>query len=265
MSPLSVSSYNYHHYDSTEYVSAMFESYVYKNSEDLGLKHTDFNPSGCYLWGYDDATQAKSGAPLPTDAEKLKLKRVPSDIRQQYLDHNEQMKKYQEYVTSKFQLQLPPPVVGQPIPKYPDIRHALRYHNHSLVCDALQVPWDGSTLNSHAAPPLLSYIQHSGVGKSDKQFVEPLLPQLRHADICENKYLHLLDMNYMVHDFRFICNTMTPHTRTIFVDMGGSLLFHGGDNPAIHLVDSYKKFGIQFDHVFAYEMTPFTPDQTKSI
>jgi hypothetical protein len=279
-SPLSLSSYIYQYYYNTEYVPSSFESYVHQNADDLGLKHTSFEPSGCYLWGYDDATQANSGSPLPTEEEKEKLKRVPTDIRQQYLDHNEQMKKYQAYISNEFQLKLPPYVVvnaknGETSSaatttttsekQYSDVRHALRYYNHSLVCDALQVPWGGSTLNSHSTTTLLSHIEHAGGGKSDKQFLEPLLPQLRHADLCISKPAHLLDMHYMVHDFRYICNTMTPHTRTIFVDMGGSLLFHGGNNPAIVLADLYKQFGIRFDHVYAYEMTSFTPDQTKSI
>jgi hypothetical protein len=48
--------------------------------------------------------------------------------------------------------------------------------------------------------------------------------------------------------------------------MGGSLLFHGGtDNPAIAVTSLYHQFGIQFDHVYAYEMTPFTPNQTEKL
>jgi hypothetical protein len=271
-SPLSLSSYNYQQYHKTEYVPAFFEHYVHQNAESLGLKHTSFNPSGCYLWGYNDTILASSGAPLPNEAEKMQLQRVPSNIQEEYLNHIQHMRQYQDFILKEFQLRLPTIVTGKLDGKsiasennYSDIRHALRYYNHSLVCNSLLVPWGGSALNSRATTRLLSHIKHLGNSKSDKQFLEPLLPQLRHADICVNKKAHMMDMKYMVHDFRFICNTMTPHTRTILVDMGGSLIFHKGQNPIIVLSDLYKKFGIHFDHVYAYEMTPFTPNQTKTL
>ena len=261
-SSLALSYDSYQYYDSSKYVPAPFEDYVYRNSELLGLTSKSFCPSGCYLWGYDGNPEG------PSDEEKEHLQRVPDDVRKQYLEHVAQMDQYQDFIANKFKLSLPP-YLGTGTSKerkYSDLRHALRHYNHSVVCDPLQVPWGGSTMKSTTS--LLSHIQHTAASgsQSDIQFVEPLLPQLRHYGLCLDKNRYLMDMKYMVHDFRYICNRLTPHSRTIFVDMGGSLLFHGGtSNPAITIANLYEQFGIMFDHVYAFEMTPFTPDQVKMI
>jgi hypothetical protein len=40
------------------------------------------------------------------------------------------------------------------------------------------------------------------------------------------------------------------------------LLYHGGGvKPTLYLLDVYKRFGFRFDHVYAYEMAPTTPDR----
>lgn len=90
-------------------------------------------------------------------------------------------------------------------------------------------------------------------------FVEPLLPPLRHPEFCFS-HKHLLDLNYIVHDFSAMCRALTPNSRIVLVDMGASLMFHGGaDSPAVYLTHIYRKFGLPFDHIYAFEITPTAP------
>lgn len=276
------SSYIYSTYQSHEYVASTIEAYVHDHAEYLGLHQTTFRPSGCYLWGYDKETLRNNGAPQISAEEQQQMHVVPSDVKEQYFQYTKEMNRFQDYISNDFSLHLPPVVdrdvhssdsttdTQQP---YSDVRQALRHYNHSVVCDALDVSWNGAKLASTSVDKtslqLLSHIQYTGQdgrSVSEKQFLEPLLPQLRHTDICENKGKYLMDMKYMVHDFRYMCRRMTPHSRTIFIDMGGSLLFHSGTaNPAIYVATLYQQFGIVFDHVYAFEMTPFSPEQTKTL
>ena len=89
--------------------------------------------------------------------------------------------------------------------------------------------------------------------------LEPLLPPLRHPKFCHDKSM-LMEMSYMVHDFHAMCLKLKPHARTVFVDMGASLDFHGSsDMPAMYILNLYRKFGFHFDHIYAYEVTPKAP------
>lgn len=79
--------------------------------------------------------------------------------------------------------------------------------------------------------------------------------------LLNGKYKNLLSLEYLVHDFYSICKTLKPRTRTIFVDMGASLAYHSSqDSPAVYINKIYRKFGIHFDHIYAYEITPTKPE-----
>lgn len=44
---------------------------------------------------------------------------------------------------------------------------------------------------------------------------------------------YVMNMDYLVHDFYSMCKTLKRHSRTVFIDMGASLVFHGAhDSPA---------------------------------
>jgi len=86
--------------------------------------------------------------------------------------------------------------------------------------------------------------------------LEPLLPPLRHPRFCQS-HRYLMTMSYMVHDFHAMCVQLKPFARTIFVDMGASLDFHGASEmPAMYVLNLYNKFGFYFDHIYAYEVKP---------
>ncbi|OEU07111.1 hypothetical protein FRACYDRAFT_251850 [Fragilariopsis cylindrus CCMP1102] len=118
---------------------------------------------------------------------------------------------------------------------------------------------------------------------SDGIYMEPFLPPLRSPELCYNEqkhgqehdestaldYHHLLDMDYLIHDFVNICKKrIHKYSRTIFIDMGASLQYHIDDHsskelelpPTLQLLNLYSKFGIQFDHIYGYEYTIMDPN-----
>lgn len=126
----------------------------------------------------------------------------------------------------------------------------------------------------------------SGIFKSNQLsfsplvgYMEPLLPPLRHPLLCYdnpniyNYYLganRLLDLSYLVHHFGALCRQLRPDSRIVLIDMGASLQFHDSYSskamPAVYLTEIFQKFGMPFDHIYAYEITPTEPDiMVKSI
>lgn len=97
------------------------------------------------------------------------------------------------------------------------------------------------------------------LSRTRKGLVEPLLTPMRHPMYCFNR-MRLMDMKYMVHDFEAICRNLKPDARTVLIDMGASLDFHKGDVPIYYLLDLYKKFGITFDHIYAFELKKKDPE-----
>jgi hypothetical protein len=94
-------------------------------------------------------------------------------------------------------------------------------------------------------------------------YAEPLIPPLRHPEFCFEGYKHLMTMSYMIHDWPVMCRRLTPFSRTIFIDMGASLEFHSQSDitPAVYILEMYKKFGFQFDHIYAFEVTEQDPSK----
>ena len=132
-----------------------------------------------------------------------------------------------------------------------DLRHHLD-DGEEDVCQTVELHEDG-LMGIFNKSKQLSY--------SSSGYVEPLLPPLRHPEFCTSKR-YLLDLSYMVHDFGAMCRKMKPTSRTILVDMGASLLFHGKESsPAIYLTQLYTKFGFPFDHIYAYEIKPTPPER----
>ncbi|EEH50850.1 uncharacterized protein MICPUCDRAFT_54821 [Micromonas pusilla CCMP1545] len=64
-----------------------------------------------------------------------------------------------------------------------------------------------------------------------------------------------MNTEYLVHDFKTLCSKLSRTSRTVFVDLGASLVFHTGEPPTLSLIKLYQKFGFYFDHIYAYELT----------
>lgn len=87
------------------------------------------------------------------------------------------------------------------------------------------------------------------------------LYHLRKSTLKTSFIKNLMSLDYLIHDFHSICKRLRRHTRTVFVDMGASLAYHHRiDSPAVYINKIYRKFGIHFDHIYAYEITPTKPE-----
>ena len=143
------------------------------------------------------------------------------------------------------------------IPLQEDIRTMISRSGES-ACENLRLRDEQNKTSNPFSSNQLSY--SSSVGG-----LEPLLPPLRHPSVCEKGHSLIMDLSYMVHDFPAMCKTLKSTSRTVFVDMGASLDFHGAqDMPAMYILNLYKKFGFYFDHIYAYEVTPKEPSQVFS-
>jgi hypothetical protein len=137
----------------------------------------------------------------------------------------------------------------------PDVRRIVE--DDPTVCDTLQLHPDG--WSGLFPSGQLSETTRMGM-------VEPLFAPMRHPGICEdptNKdQPRMLSLDYMVHDFAAICRTLTRTSRTVLIDMGASLDFHGHHaSPAVYLTNMYHRFGMPFDHIYSYEVKPTVPDK----
>ena len=138
-----------------------------------------------------------------------------------------------------------------------DLRRQLHHDgsNQDQVCAQVELHPDG----------LLEGIFPSGqLSRTRSGYIEPLFPPMRHPMFCWRKFKRLLDLSYLVHDFGTMCRRrLHRHSRTVLIDMGASLSFHGNNQmaPPIYLINMYRKFGFPFDHIYAYEITPTEPAQ----
>lgn len=129
----------------------------------------------------------------------------------------------------------------------------IRYHlNGEDVCQQLELHENG--LPSLFPSGQLSYTRAG--------WVEPLLPQMRHPDMCLHGFLqNHMRLDYMVHDFGAMCRKLKPMSRTVFVDMGASLSFHGSQlSPPLFIMKLFGRFGMPFDHVYAFEIKRADPN-----
>ena len=95
---------------------------------------------------------------------------------------------------------------------------------------------------------------------SKSGYVEPITPPMRHHSICKDLSNNGARMDYLVHDFEAMCHSLKPTSKIILIDMGASLKFGGKDQPLIHLLDQYEKFGFTFDHIYGFEITEIDPE-----
>jgi len=108
---------------------------------------------------------------------------------------------------------------------------------------------------------LLSYLPKHG-------YMEPLLPPLRHPDMClpgNNFGDYMGSMGFMIEDFGHICrNVLKKTTRTVFLDLGATYNFNSDEidknSPAIRTIEKYRRNGIHFDHIYAYEIMKWDTD-----
>ena len=140
--------------------------------------------------------------------------------------------------------------------KIPNILKTIKENsqNQNDVCKKLRLHPDG--LQGLFPSNQLSY--------SKLGYIEPLTPPMRSHQFCLDEE-YLLTIDYLVHDFEAMCQMLRPTSRIILIDMGASLDFHGTNIPIIELMTLYEKFGFQFEHIYAFEVTPTEPDHVYQI
>ena len=92
-------------------------------------------------------------------------------------------------------------------------------------------------------------------------YMEPLLPPMRSHKFCTQGRRHLMSLDYLVHDFEFMCRQLKPTSKLILLDMGAALDFHGNNQPIVTLLRQYEKFGFVFDHIYGFEISKKDPKE----
>jgi glycerophosphoryl diester phosphodiesterase len=129
--------------------------------------------------------------------------------------------------------------------------------NREDVCNQLNMRPNLNVLEAY-------FNQSKQLSLSRSGYIEPLLPPMRHPKYCQPKEkgrTKALNMEYLVHDFAFMCCQLKKESRIVLFDLGASLSFHHGKNsPILELISWYQKFGMPFDHVYAFEAAQQNPD-----
>mmetsp|Transcript_48621 Transcript_48621/g.146606 ORF Transcript_48621/g.146606 Transcript_48621/m.146606 type:complete len:379 (-) Transcript_48621:86-1222(-) len=133
----------------------------------------------------------------------------------------------------------------------------LRLHlDENDVCSKLELDSNG----------LMGIFRSSQLSLSSTGYVEPILPPLRHPAFCPGFKPQKggVDLSYLVHDFSAICRSLKRTSRTIMINMGASLEFNldpGDTSSELYLIDLFRRFGMPFDHIYAFEITPTPPER----
>lgn len=241
---------------SYEYHPSRMESYVMKHGRDEawgydtaaeGLKNVESIPSGCSLF----TSQNVSSAGFRRSAEGLR-----SGL--------EAYKALEDAWVWE-----PPPnaTTGADTDTAPETTKTmdLRDHldadgtNRDAVCDRLEVGEGGlAGVFGDTAGDILSKMTSSD-GRDIS--MEPLLPPLRHPEFCFSRK-YIANQGYLVHDFAGLCRErIHKHSKTVFIDLGASLSFHGPKTtpPVLQLIELYERFGFVFDHIYGYEIKQQDP------
>jgi hypothetical protein len=208
----------------------MLEEYVLENGRKMNYHRIKINkrPRGCDIWKYKNA----------------------SSVYKELTDYRKELNEYeallQQHLNSSQQKD--------------DLRLHLTDTDKS-ICDTLELHPQGLKgifKNSNGLSQL----------KGSSGYVEPLIAPLRHPKVCfptpEDK--HIMNMGYLVHDFAAMCrHNLKPNSRTVFIDMGAALDFHGTEiTPAVYITKMYQSFGFHFDHIYAYEVQQKDPNDVYS-
>ncbi len=211
-----------------EYIPASLEDYVMNNFKKLGYdldEKEKFWISGCDI--YKDPK-------LTTD-----------DFHRNLLSYTKEITKYFEALRA---------FDGS---KTADILEKIRYGkdhvDRSELCKMTRLHPDG----------LQGLFPSKQLSMTKSGYVEPLLPPFRNPKYCDYDYFNkkvALSYDFLVHDFEAICLNLKPTSRMVLIDMGAALDFHGSlESPIFELITSFEKFGMPFDHIYAFEIDEKDP------
>ena len=205
-----------------EYTPASVEDYIVTNAKDLGYENTDAQlAKGCSIWKFPNASTPENYNHLQEFRKEIEA------YAQAVTDYNSTIASLMKTMNTK----------GR--------------GNWADTCKKLRPHPDG--IQALFPSKQLSHMNGNG-------FMEPLLTPMRHPSFCwiEKEYITL---KYLVHDFEAMCMKLKPHSKIVLIDMGASLEFHRNDIPIVNLMKEYEKFGFQFDHIYAFEVTKTDSDK----
>ena len=203
-----------------KYIPAQLEKYIMEHTRDLGYASTD-DPSGCNVWK-SQSTLVKSFLTFQIDPQQ----------QNEFEQYRLNLQRYTDAMSA-----------FEPIP---DLLESIQSTGTHTVCRKARLHPDG----------LQEFFQQGQLSNTKSGFVEPLTPPMRNPNICfekERSMDTLLELNYLVHDFEAMCRNLKPTSKRILLDLGASLEFHSDQNPMLTLLETYEKFGFQFDHIYAFE------------
>lgn len=250
----------------TTYIPAKVEQNV------LDIKNHN-SSSGCLIWNQE--------SPLKHDLELWKkeltyyieqmntknCRKEAPDVRTLFLDDNSN----REQVCREYADTPPPPQQQQQQspdhsdPKTVQLKSTTSSSTTTSTLRGRKSLADDDTSSSpynlmheyFQASQQLSYLPRMG-------YMEPLVPPLRHPEMCRPNmkpgyYMGIMD--YLIEDFGHICRHVLHKTmRTVFLDIGACYNFESDGTDvaaaAIQAIEKYRRNGIHFDHIYAYEVRP---------
>lgn len=208
--------------DKPTYKPASTEEYIMTHMQELGYHPKNMWGAGCKIWESPEVSNQENFDSLHAFKEDLKT-------------YKKVVEAFNKTATG-------------------DILHKIRHGNgeesQSEICKAARPHPDG--IQALFPSKQLSFTKNG--------FVEPLLTPMRNPRFCEDTTKLQLDIDYIIHDFEAMCLQLKPASKIVLIDMGASLAFHSsGKQPAIVLMEQFEKFGLYFDQIFAFEVTPQDP------
>jgi len=196
-----------------EYQPGSAEHYIVSNLDRLGFNKPE-NTDTCHIWIDPNATTL--------------------EVFNSLVVYKNDIDKYNEIVMN-----------FKPVPSIIDkIRQeGCGVKEKTRICDSLRLHRNG----------MQGIFPSKQLSFTSSGYVEPLLPPMRSHKICDYFNTHVMSMEYLVHDFHFMCRKLKPTSRLVFLDMGAALDYHGTNQPVVTLLSQYEKFGFVFDQIYGFE------------
>eukprot|EP00985_Skeletonema_marinoi_P005110 scaffold2201_cov162-Skeletonema_marinoi.AAC.2 len=171
-----------------DYQPGSAEQYIMNNLDQLGFNKAN-NPATCHIWNDNETTTP--------------------EVYDSLVTYKKDIDRYNEII-EKF----------NPVPSTMDMIRQDQGGGgalQSIICDSLRLHPDG----------MQGIFPSKQLSFTSSGYVEPLLPPMRSHKICDNHRRNLMSLDYLVHDFEFMCKKLKPTSRLVLLDMGASLDFHG--------------------------------------
>jgi len=198
-----------------EYIPANVEQYLLDHAGELGYTSTE-DPSGCGIW----KTEKEDDSDFKIDPS---IRKALSSYRDNLQDHTQAIQSF------------------EPIP---DLLKSIRTTGNHDVCATARPHPDG----------LQALFPSQELSMTTSGYVEPLTPPMRDPNLCLGVEGTIMSLNYLVHDFEAMCRNLKPTSRRILIDLGASLEFADNTSPIFRLIETYEKFGFNFDHIYGFEI-----------